>query len=800
MKRFKITIFMIAMILHTNILFSTYLMPVINEVMYNPTASIVGNRWIELYNPSNYPVYLEGWQLQIAGSSFQTVLNFPFIELPAEGYLVVGEPNVAFADLYCELPLPTGTSATGGARLVSGDGMYTDTILYGSPNTYNLPDDTSQNATSFVRIAPTGYSLARKPNGVDTNHPSDWEICLYPSPHLPNFLYIDLNISELYMTKTGFIHTLNVVIRNLSTIDVDISQLKIYVIHDGITIYDAYPNIPFDNDLAHFCLPVYPTEDAINNFFAMISYPQNVNKVDFSKTLKYWQGLVPVIINEVQYRPTAPEPEWIEFFNRSHEPFTLVDAFIQTNAGRRAYFSTTIPAGDYLVITQNMETFLNKHPTTDISKIIQPSSWAILTNVSDSATLFLDEELILDSMEYTSVGSQAGKSLERVNPFSDENITWKYSKAIGGSTPQLRNSQTPSDVSALIGSVEIEKTANGYTHDIYLKNDGLVENISVSLFISSRYEGFEHFDLLDIINLSLYDSDVYQYISPFPCQTGYQYFRYVLEFEGDYSEFQRAVLNGSPPVVVNEIMSNPLSNEPKWIELIRLKDTFPEKGIKFFANNDSLHIAPFDSEYALITLTASDVLFLRENYQIPENIPIIRGLRSLNISGEKLTIADYDENIYESFEYTSDFSPLRGISAERISPYLSPTPQNWVPSLSNSTPAQRNSVFMSLIPTETFISIQNNPFSPYRSEFCIIHINVPEHTIRADVKIFDIKGRPVINLGDKTTVPGEYSFIWHGLDSSGRTVSPGIYPVSIIVDDMSGKNITSSKKVIYVGK
>jgi flagellar hook assembly protein FlgD len=107
---------------------------------------------------------------------------------------------------------------------------------------------------------------------------------------------------------------------------------------------------------------------------------------------------------------------------------------------------------------------------------------------------------------------------------------------------------------------------------------------------------------------------------------------------------------------------------------------------------------------------------------------------------------------------------------------------------------------MSLIPKDTSISIQNNPFSPYRSEFCIININVPEHTIRADVKIFDIKGRHVINLGDKTTVPGEYSFIWHGLDSSGRPVSPGIYPVSITIDNMNGKNITSTKKVIYVAK
>ncbi len=47
---------------------------VINEINYNSTDEIVGDParpdWIELYNNSDYPVDLSGWQFKDEGSTF----------------------------------------------------------------------------------------------------------------------------------------------------------------------------------------------------------------------------------------------------------------------------------------------------------------------------------------------------------------------------------------------------------------------------------------------------------------------------------------------------------------------------------------------------------------------------------------------------------------------------------------------------------------------------------------------------------------------------------------------------------
>jgi hypothetical protein len=769
-------------------------MPVINEVMYHhPT------RWVEIYNPTQYAFNLFGWRLQTASTQFNTIFTFPNIVLQPDSYIVICETNTEFSDFTANLLLLDGGIATTGVRLISQDGSYTDTILYGSPNTHYLPDDRDTPAIDFVPTVPPGYSLARNPNGLDTNSVTDWSACDSPSPGLPNFMYIDLGISDIFITQNHGGHNLHIVIHDLSTSFVDKTQLILKVDINEVCVYNATPNLLIDGNLMTFELPVTLVPNATNTIKAEISYPQNQNTADIVKILNFWHGMYPIIINELQFQPRSPEPEWIEFYNRSDQPQEIINAFIQNASGRRAYFSATIEPKDYLIICQNISAFVSIHPDVDIEKVLQPTTWATLVNARDTIQLFLTEELKVDSVSYVGVASQHGRSLERVNPYWDENITWLYTLSEQNSTPLARNSRTPAQIDARIVSVTIEVIDGRLQHAVTVETTGLSSNFEATLTLHHRDESMADFEYILERNIYMgYETEV-SLSTPFPTGTGYHYYMYRLLFHGEPAVFYRSFLHERPPVVINEIMFNAHIDEPRWVEFISLRDAMPEEGLVFTVNTHEIHLPHWEGEYALMTVNQSDVAFLQSHYHIPESVPIFTGLRSLNIAGATVGLIDYDGNLYEHFSYTPDFSRLRGVSAERISPMLPPMAQNWTASKVGSTPGQRNSVYMDIVPTENKLSIQNNPFSPYKNESCIINVNASEQKVRVEIIVFDIKGREVIKVADREIVSGSYSFLWNGHDKNRKPVIPGAYPVLVSVQNMNGREILREKRVLYVG-
>jgi hypothetical protein len=283
-------------------------------------------------------------------------------------------------------------------------------------------------------------------------------------------------------------------------------------------------------------------------------------------------------------------------------------------------------------------------------------------------------------------------------------------------------------------------------------------------------------------------------------EKGYHYYLYELVYEDERHEIIKSILNETPPVVVNEIMFRPTTGEPEWIELKKLRDVNPLAGLKFFSDSDSVHVPHFTSEYALLVARSTDASFMREHYDIPSDIPIFTGLGRLILAGRTLEIRDYDDNTYEIFDYSPNFSLVRGVSAERISPILPPEEQNWSPSLVISTPGKKNSVFLDVIPTTVSLEISNNPFSPTRNEQCLIKIAVPEQRVRATLIIYDIQGRERKKIADKLIIPGDFVFIWNGNDMNNRKVSPGAYPLYLNIETLNGKTIYQTKRVIYIGR
>ena len=170
---------LIAFIIFTNPVFATS-QEMINEIYYDPSGGDSTLEFLELYNSANTDICIGGWDIQIAGTSFSTILTIPDDHLirAKSFYLIAGQENAGgfggVADLSnSSLSMQNGGNETDGVRIRDADNQVIDTLLYDEPNTNNLPDDTGGSGNSFAVDVSEGHSLQRKSSGVDTDKSGD---------------------------------------------------------------------------------------------------------------------------------------------------------------------------------------------------------------------------------------------------------------------------------------------------------------------------------------------------------------------------------------------------------------------------------------------------------------------------------------------------------------------------------------------------------------------------------------------------------------------------------------------------
>lgn len=154
---------------------------VINEVRYDlPGAGDAGNEWVELYNLTGSAIDIGDWKLQWGTNSFgNNELTIPTNTMvAANGYFVIGGSNVTAADLSTATLVNVGNASTApdGVRIVDAGGNVIDTVLYGAAgtNTDAWMDDCGL-ATTWAPDTFPSQSLARQPNGQDTNSGTDFQ-------------------------------------------------------------------------------------------------------------------------------------------------------------------------------------------------------------------------------------------------------------------------------------------------------------------------------------------------------------------------------------------------------------------------------------------------------------------------------------------------------------------------------------------------------------------------------------------------------------------------------------------------
>ena len=421
-----------------------------------------------------------------------------------------------------------------------------------------------------------------------------------------------------------------------------------------------------------------------------------------------------IVINEIMYKPSGDEPEWVELYNRSNKNIDLKYWRINDPTGSVIIYKKELPlaAKSYIVLAaDSLQNFYN------ISSKIILLNLPSLNNKGDIIVLKDSSNKIIDSLNYSSDwGGDKGYSLERKNsevPTNDSE-NWASSIATAKATPGKLNSVTPKSydlsLTKFIGLKNYAVLGKNFPLLLKIKNNGLtdVNNFMIKIFNDTNKD-----------SLSEPDEEIYENNSGFlksqdsltinteisDFQLGENNLIAVIEFSQDefldnntaFFKFKGVKIDvNRNDLVINEIMYAPLSTEPEWIELfnrsiktINLKNfQIADRKKSALITGNNLKLKP--NTYLVIAKDSS----ILKKYVIPSQL-IVSEFSSLNNLGDEIILSDSLNRVIDSLKYTSRWGGNNGKSLERISPdKASIDSSNWRTSKSSNraTPGKINSV------------------------------------------------------------------------------------------------------------
>jgi hypothetical protein len=541
-----------------------------------------------------------------------------------------------------------------------------------------------------------------------------------------------------------------------------------------------------------------------------------------------------VVVNEIMYAPSAPEPEWVELLNRGKEP---------VNVGRWQISDATeskhlLPAGDiivppggYLLLTKDSTVLQAVHGALPCAVVSVPG-FPSLNNSGDAVVLADVQGHTMDSVVYRPEwgGSEGGRSLERrdADLLSMEPGNWGTCTHGDRSTPGRPNSiiRCSYDLSVVTAFFP---AGVADTIIVIIRNSG---KLPVNRFALLVYDDV-NFDSIPApgeqvgrlaIDGTLLPGDSLRMPLQVALSSGVHQLIAVADLpeDGRKSDNQArctamcAFARGS--LLVNEIMADPGSGKSEYVELVNATDGGVDlKGwevtdlsgsagkILISGSTRVLHPGEF------LVLAADSTLL--DQFRVLANadqrlVAILHGRRlTLNNDADAVVVCDplgvtIDSVRYSASWHNPDLSDHQGRSLERISTKVaSNDPRNWGTCVdpAGGTPGMKNSISVGHLPVGARLSCAPNPFSPDADgidDVIVIHYEMPLQTSIINVKIYDVRGRLIRRLASNEPGGPAGNIIWDGRDDSGAVARIGVYIA--FLEAVTGAGAIESAKGILV--
>lgn len=532
-----------------------------------------------------------------------------------------------------------------------------------------------------------------------------------------------------------------------------------------------------------------------------------------------------LVINEILPAPKAdldlPNVEYVELFHAGEYDYRFENLRWSNSKSEVLLEEYWIKPGEFLLLVPENQASLMQ----EFGKVIPIKNWPTLLNSVDQLVLRDDRGISIDRIEYSTSSwggtefSSGGYSLEIVNPFyaCDQSDLLRTSKDPSRGTPGKKNSvlDLGEDTSApqfiswrFISPTQLELSfsetiypdffAGNFTFQPAVKIDS-VRSVRSKIILGGKWEENQEYQL-SISGLRDCFGNIFQPSEPI------QIVLPSLAKIGD--------------LVINELLFNPRTGDPKFVELQNLTDNYLEIGNWKLANlNESekidqvrvfsepgLVIPP--NGYLAIT-TDSDRLKLGYPRSFKGVFHEISSLPSYPISGGTVVLLNEKDQIAEEFGYDEDLHhPLlrdsKGVSLERISAEsFTKISSNWHSASGQeeyATPGRKNSQLISGEFEGDMIVIDPEVFDPEGSNgntFTTIQYQLDQAGWIGSFRIYNLAGQLMHVLAQNEVLGVEGFFTWTGTDSLGGKVRPGYYVMVVELFDLSGQ-VKQIRKTIVV--
>lgn len=415
---------------------------VINEVFYDALGNDDDKEWIELYNNSNYDINLTGWIIQAGGSAYHDLLQLPTTTIRARSFYLISEESMTLTNLTAELGFENGGTTTDAIRIYDPRTLYTDTILYDSPNSNNLLGDVPDQEP--CEGAPAGKSLARAIDGFDSNSVTDWCVAANPSPGSTNVVVKKVRLEACQYELIAEQIKVSTLIRNLSTNNVDKCELSIKVSFNNELKYYDDLNAILSEDTLNVCVIIENENFLEGNLTVELLTNTNVDIVD-----NLWETYIiyqapQFHFSEIMYYPLPDNSEWVEI--KFTEKVINLPLEIEDLAGGNISCVITAEVADYIVIAEQRDKVLASFVNLDSIKVYQATSWTKLNNNGDRLILRCFNSII-DTLQYSANSSPQGYSFE----YQESSQEWQRCSSVDRATPTQPNSQSNDSESNYVG-------------------------------------------------------------------------------------------------------------------------------------------------------------------------------------------------------------------------------------------------------------------------------------------------------------------------------------------------------------
>lgn len=533
-----------------------------------------------------------------------------------------------------------------------------------------------------------------------------------------------------------------------------------------------------------------------------------------------------IVINELMVDPTPvvglPPFEWIELHNPGNAPVNLNGWKITVGNIERRLPQAFLAGGAYIILCSLAGSeSLSEYGKTMVIQLPALRNSGNLVLLSDSEGNVADKVDYSDSWYDNNTQRNGGYTLERIDPLRscDERNNWGASKDAAGGTPgqqnsifafnpdttppvieQIRTVSTNSVILYFSESIEplLLKAPGNYTlgtlgHPVTLEEhspNGILLRWAKTMETNRIYR-LEIDQLTDLCGNQMTD----------------------IEIEVIWNQLRQG------DIIINEVLFNPLAGGADYVELYNPTNTPVDLHRLVLAGRDNqLKLRQFVSlgytnkllrprQYLAFT-TDPETVATHYPYGCRSCLIKLPAMPAYNNDRGWVVLLTDDHEPMDEFAYTEKMHhPLlhnvKGVSLERVSPMAATQdPGNWQSAAADAgfgTPGTENSQKGEL-PGKVTLTATPRAISPNDDGFndsMEIFYTVAGPGWMANAWIFDLHGKPLVQLLKNQLIGTEGSFKWEGREADGKRVAIGPYLLMVELYDLYGK-IHRFREAVYI--